>query len=176
MSIAAPPERGRHELARVLRRKRRLRAGIVQLLGVGTAVALAFLMPNVDVGYNIPASRAVEMLVAAGAGTVTFIGVVFSLLFLVVQFGSTTFSPRLNLFRDAPIVWRAFAFYTAVVAYSFTAALVIGRDEETSGLVPFLAFTAILASIVVFRRLQTGAFSRSSSPPRWRSSQTAGAR
>lgn len=158
MSIAAPRERGRHELARVLRRKRRLRAGVVQLLGVAAAVALAFLVPNVDVGYNIPASRAVEMLVAAGAGTVTFIGVVFSLLFLVVQFGSTTFSPRLSLFRDAPIVWRAFAFYTAVVAYSFTAALVIGRDEETSGLVPFLAFTAILASIVVFRRLQTGAF------------------
>ena len=83
MSIAAPRERGRHELARVLRRKRRLRAGVVQLLGVAAAVALAFLVPNVDVGYNIPASRAVEMLVAAGAGTVTFIGVVFSLLFLV---------------------------------------------------------------------------------------------
>ena len=141
-----------------MRRKRRLRAGIVQLLGVAAAVALAVVVPNVDVGYDIPASRAVEMLVAAGAGTVTFIGVVFSLLFLVVQFGSTTFSPRLNLFRDAPIVWRAFAFYTAVVAYSFTAALVIGHDEEVSGVVPLVAFASILASIVVFRRLQTGAF------------------
>lgn len=157
-SRASRPERPRHELARVLRRRRRLRAGIVQLLAVAVAIGLAFLMPQVDVGFDIPADRATQMLVAVGAGTVTFIGVVFSLLFLVVQFGSTTFSPRLNLFRDAPIVWRAFAFYTAVVAYSFTAALVIGRDEETSGLVPLVAFAGVLASIIVYRRLQVGAF------------------
>jgi uncharacterized membrane protein len=40
----------------------------------------------------------IEMLIAVGAGTVTFIGIVFSLLFLVVQFATTTFTPRLNLF------------------------------------------------------------------------------
>ena len=85
------------------------------------------------------------MLIAVGAGTVTFIGIVFSLLFLVVQFASTTFTPRLNLFRDDPIVWRAFAFYTAVVVYSLTAALVIGRDEKTSAVVPIIAFVAMLA-------------------------------
>ena len=98
------------------------------------------------------------MLIAVGAGTVTFIGIVFSLLFLVVQFASTTFTPRLNLFRDDPIVWRAFAFYTAVVVYSLTAALVIGQDEKTSAVVPIVAFVAILAAIIVYRRLQMGAF------------------
>ena len=36
------------------------------------------------------------MLFAVGAGLLTFVGVVFSLLFLVVQFDSTTFTPRLN--------------------------------------------------------------------------------
>jgi hypothetical protein len=29
--------------------------------------------------------------------------------FIVVQFGSTTFTPRLNLLRDSPIVWPACA-------------------------------------------------------------------
>jgi uncharacterized membrane protein len=148
----------RHELARVLRRKRRLRAGTVQLLGVTAAVALAFLTPQIHVGFDIPTTRAIEMLIAVGAGTVTFIGIVFSLLFLVVQFATTTFTPRLSLFRDDPIVWRAFAFYTAVVVYSLTAALVIGQDEETSAIVPIVAFVAILAAIVVYRRLQMGAF------------------
>lgn len=152
------PERPRHEIARVLRRRRRLRADIVQLLAVATAVALAFLVPHVDVGFNIPTTRAIEMLIAVGAGTITFIGIVFSLLFLVVQFGSTAFTPRLNLFRDAPVVWRAFALFTAVVCYSFTAALVIGRDEMTSGVVPIVAFVGVLGSIVVYRRLQMGAF------------------
>jgi uncharacterized membrane protein len=39
---------------------------------------------------------AAQMLFAIGASLVTFIGVVFSLLFLVVQFGSSTFTPRLD--------------------------------------------------------------------------------
>jgi len=47
-------------------------------------------------------------------------------------------------------VWRAFAFYTAVVVYSLTAALVIGQDEKTSAVVPIVAFVAILAAIVVY--------------------------
>jgi uncharacterized membrane protein len=152
------PERRRHQLARVLRRKRRLRADLVQLLAAAVAVALGFLLPHADVGYDIPVSEAVPMLVAVGAATVTFIGVVFSLLFLVVQFGSTTFTPRLNLFRDAPIVWRAFAYYVGVVVYSLTAALVIGRDEKVSGVVPFTAFLSVLIAIILYRSLQNAAF------------------
>jgi len=145
------PEDRRHELARVLRRKRRLRAGTVQLLGVAAAIGLAFLVPQVHIGFDIPTTRAIEMLIAVGVGTVTFIGIVFSLLFLVVQFASTTFTPRLNLFRDDPIVWRAFAFYTAVVVYSFTAALVIGGDEKTSATVPIVAFALWFAASPKFR-------------------------
>ena len=152
------PERRRRELARVLRRKRRLRAGTSQLIGAVAAVGLAFLTPQVHLGFDVPTTRAVEMLVAVGAGTVTFIGIVFSLLFLVVQFASTTFTPRLSLLRDDPIVWRAFAFYTSVVVYSLTAALVIGGDEKTSAAVVIVAFAAIFAVIVVYRRLQMGAF------------------
>ncbi len=160
---AQPPpafhsERPRRELARILRRRRRLRAGIVQLLGAALAIALAIVLPGVAVGFNIPSNRAVEMLLAVGAGTVAFIGIVFSLLFLVVQYSSTNFTPRLNLFRDAPIVWRAFALYTAVVVYSFTASLVIGRSDYTSGLVPIVAFAGVLISLVVYRRLQMAAF------------------
>jgi uncharacterized membrane protein len=148
----------RHELARVLRRKRRLRAGVVQLLGAVVAIGLAFLIPQIPIGFEISTSRAIEMLITVAAATVTFIGIVYSLLFLVVQFGSTTFTPRLNLFRDDPVVWRTFAFYTAVVIYSLTASLVIGQDENTSGAVPIVAFAAVLTSIALYRRLTTGAF------------------
>jgi uncharacterized membrane protein len=159
---AQPPAFGRadrpHELARVLRRKRRLRAGVVQLLGAVVAIGLAFLVPQIPIGFDISTSRAIEMLISVAAATVTFIGIVYSLLFLVVQFGSTTFTPRLNLFRDDPVLWRTFAFYTAVVVYSLTASLVIGQDEKTSGALPIVAFVAVLTSIVLYRRLTTGAF------------------
>src|SRR5262249_38427525 len=107
-AVEPPPafraQRPGQEIVHVLRRRRRLRAGIVQLLAVAIAVALAFLTPHVGIGFEIATNRAIEMLIAVGAGTVTFIGIVYSLLFLVVQFGSTTFTPRLTMFRDAPIV------------------------------------------------------------------------
>ncbi len=61
-----------------------------------------------------------EMLVAVGAGFVPFIGIIYSMLFLVVQFGSTMYTPRLNLFRDSPIVWHGFSFFTAVIVFALT--------------------------------------------------------
>ena len=82
----------------------------------------------------------------------------YSLLFLVVQFGTTTFTPRLNLFRDSPIVWHGFSFFTGVIVFSFTAALAIAKDEQTTLLVPMAVMVAVLVAIGVFRALQSSAF------------------
>jgi uncharacterized membrane protein len=98
------------------------------------------------------------MLVAVGAGFVPFIGIVYSMLFLVVQFGSTTFTPRLNLFRDDPIVWHAFSFFTAVIVFAFTAVFEIGAAPETSLLVPIVLGIEVLVAIALLRSLQTAAF------------------
>jgi uncharacterized membrane protein len=146
------------DLGRALRGRRRLRAGIVQLIYVLGAFALGLVVPRIPVGFTVASGRTIDSLLAVGAGIVTFIGIVYSLLFLVVQFGSTTFTPRLNLFRDAPIVWHAFGFFTGVLVFSFTAAFSIGKDERTSGLVPIALVVALLATLAVFRALQAGAF------------------
>jgi uncharacterized membrane protein len=74
----------------------------------------------------------IEALVAVGIGIVTFIGVVYSLLFLVVQFGTTTFTPRLNLFRDTPIVRHTFGYFAGIMVFSFTAAFSIGGGKSRS--------------------------------------------
>ena len=108
----------------------------MQLIYVLAAFALGLLVPRIPVGFTVSSVRAVDSLLAVGAGVVAFIGIVYSLLFLVVQFGSTTFTPRLNLFRDAPIVWHGFGFFTGVLVFSFTAAFSIGKDDQASGLVP----------------------------------------
>jgi hypothetical protein len=50
----------RRELARVLRRRRRLRAGVVQLIGAVLALGLAFLMPQIPVGFELPTARVTE--------------------------------------------------------------------------------------------------------------------
>lgn len=130
----------------------------MQLVYVTVAIALGVLIPRISVGVSVPASRATEMLVAVGAGFVPFIGIVYSMLFLVVQFGSTTFTPRLNLFRDDPIVWHGFSFFTAVIVFAFTAVFAIGSGSETTLLVPIFLGIAILAAIALLRSLQTAAF------------------
>jgi uncharacterized membrane protein len=130
----------------------------VQLGYILAGFGLGLLVPRIAIGFSVPSTRAIELLFAVGAGIVTFIGIVYSLLFLVVEFGSTAFTPRLNLFRDAPIVWHAFGFFTGVLVFSFTAAFAIGGNDETTGLVPLTLVLLLLTSIGLFRALQTGAF------------------
>ena len=122
------------------------------------AFALGLAVPQISIGMTVPSDRATEALVAAGVGVVTFIGIVYSLLFLVVQFGATTFTPRLNLFRDAPIVWHAFGFYIGILIFAFTAAFSIGREKQTTALVPITLVVLLLVAITLFRHLQTAAF------------------
>jgi uncharacterized membrane protein len=148
----------RPTLGRALRHHRRLRTGIVQLAYVAAALCVGLAVPHIPVGFTVPTGRTIDSLLAVGAAIVPFIGIVYSLLFLVVQFGATTFTPRLNLFRDAPIVWHAFGYFTGLLVFCFTAAFSIGSAERTSGLVPISLVVALLVAVGLFRALQTGAF------------------
>src|ERR1700733_14743196 len=78
--------------------------------------------------------------------------------FLVDQCGSTTFTPRLNLFRDDPIVWHAFSFFTAVIVFAFTALFEIGSASETALLLPIAPGRAAPAATALLRSPQAGAF------------------
>ena len=130
----------------------------MQLVCVGAAVVLGLVVPRISLGASVPANRTTEMLVAVGAGFVPFIGIVYSMLFLVVQFGATTYTPRLNLFRDDPIVWRAFSFFTGVIVFAFTAVFEIGAKSDTSVLVLIILGLAVLVAITLMRALQNAAF------------------
>jgi uncharacterized membrane protein len=158
-AVAEPAGRMmRRPLGSALRRRRRLRAGIVQLFYVIAGFGLGLLVPRIPVGFTVPSAKVFDSLLLVGAGIVTFIGVVYSLLLLVAQFGTTTFTPRLNLFRDAPVVGHAFGFFTGVLVFAFTAAFSLGTDDRTTGLVPIVLVLALVGSIALFRALQTGAF------------------
>lgn len=97
------------------------------------------------------------MLVGVGAAAFAFIALVYSLLFLAVQFASTTLTPRLNLFRDNPIVWRSFSYFTALLVFCFTGAFVIGNRSETTMAVPAFTLVSVLVALGFFRALQTRA-------------------
>jgi uncharacterized membrane protein len=106
------------------------------------------------------------MLFAVGAGLLGFLAIAFSLAFLVVQFGSTTYTPRLNLFYTSPRIWHGFGFITGVLVFAFAAAYSQtfasasgnAASEQMSGLVPIVMIALLMGAIVVYRNLQMRAF------------------
>ena len=141
-----------------LRHRRRLHTALVNAAYILAAVGLGLVVPHISVGATVESRRVTEMLVAVGAAFVPFIAIIYSLLFLVVQFSSTAFTPRPNLFRDSPIVWHASSFFTSVIVFAFTASFAIGKDAQTTLLVPVVAMLLVLAAIAMFRSLQASAF------------------
>ena len=141
-----------------LRGRRRWRAGLSQLVSIFAGVSLGLLMPLVEFGPTVPARQVTDMLVAVGLGLLGSIAVIFSLLFLVVQWAATTFTPRLTLFRDDPIVWRTFAFAVGQAVFSITAALAIGNRARVSVVVPIIAVLLLLAMLAFLRALQIHSF------------------
>jgi uncharacterized membrane protein len=145
-------------LGRFDRPRRRLRAGLVQLLCMVAGLGLGLLLPRITVAPTVASSRVTETLVGVGFGVLGLVSIIFSLLFLVVQWAFSSLSPRLNLFRDDPIVWRTFGLAVGVFVYSVTAALVIGNDPEVSVIVPVAEVAGVLAALVLIRTLQVKAF------------------
>jgi uncharacterized membrane protein len=145
-------------LGRFARPRRRLRAGLVQLLCALAGLGLGLLLPRITFDSTVASTRVTETLVAVGFGILGLVTVIFSLLFLVVQWAFTSLSPRLTLFRDDPVIWRTFAFAVGVFVFSVTTALVIGDQDKVSVIVPAAEIVAVLAAIALIRTLQVKAF------------------
>ncbi len=126
----------------------------MHLAGLG----LGLFLPRVSIGPSVGSSRVTETLAAIGFGTLGLVSVIFSLLFLVVQWAFGSLSPRLNLFRDDPIVWRTFGVALGVFVFSVTAALSLANDPKVSVLVPAVEVAAVLLAIGLMRVLQVRAF------------------
>ena len=145
-------------LGRFARPRRRLRADLVQLLCALAGLGLGLLLPRITFDSTVASAQVTDALVAVGFGVLGLVTVIFSLLFLVVQWAFSSLSPRLTLFRDDPIVWRTFAFAIGVFVFSVTTALVIGDQPKVSVIVPAAEVVAVLAALALIRTLQAKAF------------------
>lgn len=138
---------------------RAVRRGLSQLVCAAAGLALGLVVPMFSVGPQVDSGRVATMLFTIGFGVISLVSIIYSMLFLVVQFSASTFSPRLGLFRDEPIVWRAFAFTIGVFVFSITAGLTIGGSSGTvSAAVPFVAMLLTLVALALMRTLQMRAF------------------
>jgi uncharacterized membrane protein len=127
---------------------------VCALVGVG----LGLLLPRLADEPTIGGSRLVEPLITLGIGVIGVVSLVYSLLFGVVQWSASSFTPRLRLFRGDPLVWRTFAFAIGVFVYCATAALASADRSRVSVLVPVTAIVGVLATVAFIRQLQVRAF------------------
>lgn len=113
------------------------------------------LLPEVSAGPTIERTTVTPMLFGAAGGFISFIALVFSLLFLVVQYGNTSVSPRLTIFRDDPMVWHTFGFFTAVFAYCLVGGMITGTgDDQVTILVPAVGILLLVTALAMSRALQ----------------------
>lgn len=149
---------GRHQRGWFQPRTRAGRRGLSQLVCAVAGLVLGLLVPEISAGPRVEAGRVVPFLLTVGFGVISLVSIIYSMLFLVVQFSSTTFTPRLGLFRSEPLVWRTFAVTVGVFVFAITAALSIGARGSVSAMVPTVAMVLTLVALALMWTLQTRAF------------------
>src|SRR6185295_19259469 len=101
----------------------------------------AWIVPGWSSSMTVSAAMAIYSAIATGVITLT--GIVFSLVFVMVQFSSVAYSPRLVLWiaRD-PLMFHAIGTFTATFLYAVAA--LAGVDRGGSGKVPFLSVWVVV--------------------------------
>lgn len=129
----------------------------IPLIYSGVTILLGLVFPHLEYrlatyDHGVTVAVAIAILSSVAQGMLALTAIVFSLAFVMVQFGSTAYSPRLILWlsRD-PIIWHAMGIFTATFLYSLVA--LIWVDRWGDGRVPFfsglLVLLLLIASIMV---------------------------
>ena len=141
------------------RRRRHLPIWGIPAVYSAFALAAALVLPRLEVSLmpdsqsGLSVSAALAMFSTIGSGMIALTGIVFSLAFVMVQFSSTAYSPRLVLWiaRDARL-WHAMGVFSATFLYAIGAMAWVERGGERA--MPFvstwLVICMLLASVTMF--------------------------
>jgi len=134
-------------------------AWLTPLLYAASALLFGFTVPRLAYDFlpglvsTISVNAAIGIYSAVATGMIALTGIVFSLVFVTVQFSATAYSPRLVLWiaRD-PVMSHAVGVFTATFLYALTALAWV--DRGGSGRVPLtgivLVAALLVASIMMF--------------------------
>src|SRR4051794_16033719 len=121
------------------------------MLGLSLPRIESWLLPTWTSSMTVGAATAIYSAVATGMITLT--GIVFSMVFVMVQFSSVAYSPRLVLWiaRD-PLIFHSIGAFTATFLYAVAALAWV--DRGGSAKVPFISVWIVvgllLTSVAVF--------------------------
>jgi uncharacterized membrane protein len=134
----------------------------IPMIYAGTTIVVGLIFPRLEYHYlsayrhgmTVPVAIAVFSSIASGMLALT--GIVFSLAFVMVQFSSIAYSPRLVLwFSRDPLISHGMGIFTATFIYSLSALGWVDRDG--SGRVPFfstwLVILLVIASVMILALL-----------------------
>jgi len=139
-------------------RKRLPTWGIPALYAV-VAIAAGLVLPRLEARLlpgsqsGLSPSAALSIFSTIGSGMIALTGIVFSLAFVMVQFSSIAYSPRLVLWiaRD-PTLWHAMGVFSATFLYSIAAMAWVerGGTHGTPFVSSWMVIGLLLASVAMF--------------------------
>src|SRR6476620_2593726 len=126
---------------------------VIPLTGVVVAVVVDSLVHAADEAFAdsaaeltlISPSSAVTLLASIGGGMITFTGFVFSLVLLIIQFGSSSYSPRtVSYFLRSRVTQSVLGIFVATSTYAFLALISIG----SAGRETYVPLIGVLVSLI----------------------------
>ena len=134
---------------------------VIPLTGIVLAVLADQLVDGIDESLAdsfgssalLSPSSAVTLLAAVGGGMVTFTGFVFSVVLLIIQFGSSSYSPRtVSYFLRSRVTQTVLGIFLATITYAFLALISIGSGRESYVPVAgvLVCLILLLVSLVAF--------------------------
>ncbi len=141
------------------RRRKSLPTWSIPASYAAVAVAAGLVLPRLEASLlpvsqsGMSPSAALAIFSSIGSGMIALTGIVFSLAFVMVQFSSTAYSPRLVLWiaRD-PTLWHAMGVFSATFLYAIAAMAWVerGGTHGTPFLSSWLVIGLLLASVAMF--------------------------
>lgn len=139
----------------------RIYFGIETWIYIAVSLLLGFRVSWIDhsifPGWFSPVDNAslISILTAIASGMITLSGLVFSLFFVLIQFGTATYSPRLSrMLAHSFILRHSLGIFTGTFLYSLMAMRTIGfENRRTSGIVVWIAFVWLLLSVAILAGL-----------------------
>lgn len=117
------------------------------------ALAGALVLPRLENAYlssidnAVAVGSAIAFFSAVGSGMIALTGVVFAIAFVMVQFGSAAYSPRLAIiFSTNPALYHTLGIFAATFIYSLAA--LVWTDRNGSGLVPVLSAALVVLLLI----------------------------
>jgi hypothetical protein len=135
---------------------------VIPLTGLVVALAVDAVVDNADEAFAdsiddfalLSPSSAATLFASVGGGMVTFTGFVFSVVLLIIQFGSSSYSPRtVAYFLRSRVTQSVLAVFVGTIAYAFLALISIGsagRDTYVPFFGVFVCLLFLAASLVAF--------------------------